>query len=137
MQPKQRVETYLQYMDSRGVPRTYAAPPIWTRLWAMGIYLPPPPFLALPVLIIVSALLGALMILVLWVAFGIMALLRPITHPHPPTLAMLRWAAPITAAFTAIANPIYYRRMARQYGLATWSTFAGVRQRVRASTSGG
>jgi hypothetical protein len=30
----------------------------------------------------------------------------------------------------AIANPIYYRRMARQHGLVTWSTFAGIRQRV-------
>jgi hypothetical protein len=128
MQPKQRVEAYLHYMESRGVPRRNVAPPLWTALWARGIFLPPPPFLALPALIALSAVLGALLVLVLWLVFGFMALFKP--HPHPPTLPMLWWAAPITAAFIAVANPIYYRRMARQHGLATWSTFAGVRQRA-------
>jgi hypothetical protein len=129
MQPKQRVEAYLQYMVSRGVPQANAAPPLWTALWSVGIFLPPPPFLALPALTAISALLGALLVLTLWLVFGALALLRPITRPLP-TLAMLLWATPIVAAFMAIANPIYYRRLARQHGLANWSTFAGMRQRA-------
>lgn len=128
MQPKQRIEVYLQYMDGRGVPRKNFAPPIWTALWSLGLFLPLPPSLMLPAMITVSALSGALLVLVLWLVFGLMALLH--TFPHPPTLAMLWWAAPITAACMAIANPVYYRRMARQHGLVTWSTFAGIRQRV-------
>lgn len=129
MQPRQRIEAYLQYMDGRGVVRRNCAPPIWTALWSAGIFLPPPPFLGVPAMVIVSALSGALLALVLWLVFGLMALLRPITG-HPPTLAMLRWTALITAGFMAIGNPIYYRRMAREHGLATWSTFAGIRQRI-------
>ncbi|MFK2905295.1 hypothetical protein ISP17_15135 [Dyella ginsengisoli] len=79
-------------------------------------------------MITVSALSGALLVLVLWLVFGLMALLHPFRYPS--TLAMLWWAAPLTAACMAIANPIYFRRMARQHGLVTWSTFAGIRQRV-------
>jgi len=129
MQPKQRIEAYLQYMEGRGVARTHFAPPIWTALWSAGIFLPPPPFLGVPAMLAVSALSGALLALVLWLVFGLIALLRPVTG-NLPTVVMLWWTTLITAGFMAIGNPIYYRRMARQHGLATWSTFAGIRQRV-------
>ncbi|HEX5305597.1 MAG TPA: DUF6404 family protein [Dyella sp.] len=129
MQPRQRVEAYLKYMDDRGVARRNCAPPLWSALWSAGIFLPPPPFLGLPAMVAVSALLGALLVLLLWLLFGLMAWLRPITG-HPPTLAMLWWASLFVAGFMAVANPIYYRRMARQHGLASWSTFAGIRQRI-------
>jgi hypothetical protein len=129
MQPKQRIDAYKRYMEGSGVARNIFAPPLWTGLWSMGIFLPPPPFLSVPALVVISAFLGALMVLVLWFVFGFMALLRPITG-HPPTLVMLWWTAPIVGGLVAIANPIYYRRMARRHGLATWSTFAGIRQRV-------
>lgn len=129
MQPKQRVEAYLQYMGGRGVARRNCAPPIWTALWSAGIVLPPPPFLGLAAMVAVSALSGALLVLFLWLLFGLMALLRPVTG-HPPTLAMLWWASLIAAGCMAIGNTLYYRRMARIHGLATWSTFAGIRQRV-------
>lgn len=105
MQPKQRVEAYLQCMDGRGIPRKSFAPPIWTARWSLGIVLPQPPFLMLPAMITVSALSGTLLVLVLWLVFGLMALLHPFRYP--PTLAMLWWTAPITAACMAIANPIY------------------------------
>lgn len=129
MQPRQRIDAYLQYMAGTGVPRNNFAPPLWTALWSMGIYLPPPPFLSAPVMCVIFAVLGALLILVLWLVFGFIALTR--RHPgHPPTLAMLEWGMAVCAGFMAIANPIYYRRMARRHGLANWSTFSGMRQHV-------
>ena len=129
MQPRQRIDAYLQYMAGTGVARTNYAPPLWTGLWSRGIYLPPPPFLGAPAMMGISAFLGALLVLVLWVLFGIAAMNRPISRPVP-TLAMLWWGAAISASFMAIANPIYYRRMARRHGLADWSTFSGMRQRA-------
>lgn len=129
MQPRQRVDAYMQYMAGTGVRRSNYAPPLWTTLWSMDIYLPPPPFLSMPVMFVLFAVLGALLIVVLWLLFGFIALTR--RHPgHPPTLAMLGWGAAITAGFMAVANPLYYRRMARRHGLADWSTFCGVRQQV-------
>ncbi|HET6432693.1 DUF6404 family protein [Dyella sp.] len=127
MQPRQRIAAYLHYMDSRGMPRRNVAPPLWTLLWSMGFFLPPPPFLRLPALGIISALLGAVLALVLWLVFCVMALFRH--HRHAPTLTMLWWTAIAVAMFMAIANTIYYRRMARRHGLAHWATFAGIRQR--------
>lgn len=129
MQPRQRIDAYLRYMAGTGVPRTNYAPPLWTGLWSMGVYLPPPPFLRAPAMIGLSAFLGALLVLVLWAAFGVMALARPVTRPVP-TLAMLWWGAAISASFMAIATPIYYRRMARRHGLANWPTFSGTPQRI-------
>ncbi|AGG89620.1 hypothetical protein RHOFW104T7_06115 [Rhodanobacter thiooxydans] len=119
MQPRQRIEAYLRHMQGGGIARSNFAPPIWTGLCSVGIFLPPPPFLKLPAMIAISAVSGVLLVLVLWVVFGLMALLRPITG-HPPTLSTFLWTAPISAALMAIGNPIYYRRMARRHGLATW-----------------
>lgn len=129
MQPRQRIDAYLQYMEGKGVARSNFAPPFWTAMWSLGVFLPPPPFLKMPAMIAVSALLGALLVTVLWMLFGYVAIMRPVTG-HPPTLAMLWWGAPIGAGLMAIANSVYYRRMARRHGLVHWPTFCGVRQRV-------
>lgn len=129
MRPKQRIEAYLRYMEARGLPRQNVAPPFWTGLWSLGILLPPPPFLGSVALFLISAVQGALLALALWVIFWIGAFLRPITRPLPP-LVFLEWIVPLAALALAIAHTIYFRRMARQHGLANWATFSGLRQRT-------
>lgn len=99
-----------------------AVPPLWEFLWARGIEVPPPPFMGPLVLGLCGAVLGPALALGVWV----LGALRPRRYHSPWHVAL--WMALAGGMAGLLFVPIYYRRMARRFGLARWSSFVGVRQ---------
>lgn len=122
MDHQQRVGLYKQYMAGEGARMDAAAPPLWELLWARGIALPPPPFLGVLPMALISAASLATIPLMLWL-LGHFGARR---HQVPWSFAV--WLVAAAALLGLVGAPIYYRRMARQYGLVSWPTFRGVRQ---------
>lgn len=124
MDHQQRVDIYRQYMAEAGADLNAAVPVPWEFAWSHGWELAPPPFMSGLGLAFFAALAYPALALLLWL---LLTVLRPMHHV-PFTFAT--WAAVLAGLFGAIATPIYFRRMAKQYGLVQWSSFAGVRQRT-------
>lgn len=125
MNHQQRVDLYKQYMAESGAAPGTAVPFLWEFAWSRGWELPPPPFISGLVLAFIGAFSYAALVLGLWLLFS----LRPRHHSHAPVIFAASIAA-VFALFGAISMPIYYRGMAKRYGLSRWSTFAGTRQRI-------
>lgn len=128
MPPKQRIEAYMRYMSARRIDKWVFAPAVWRMLWAIGIYLPPPPFMTVVSLSLFSILCGVPVGFVAWIVMFPAVLAWPISHA-PVVLAPLYWSIALAGIFIAAGNWVYYRRMARQHGLAGWASFTGLRQR--------
>jgi hypothetical protein len=124
MNHQQRVDIYRQYMADAGADLSAAVPWLWEFAWSHGWELPPPPFMSGLGLAFFAALAYPTLVLLLWLLLTVLYSLQPI----PFTFAT--WLAVLAGLFGAIRTPIYFRRMAKQYGLVQWSTFAGVRQRT-------
>lgn len=122
MKHAQRVELYRAYLAAEGTPPQHAVPPVWSLLWASGIELPPPPFLgALPLALMYAPMFASIPI-VLWVFDHLRF------HRHHLPWSWVLWLMAAAALAGAIGPPMFYRRMARRYGLLRWSTFYGLRQ---------
>ena len=125
MKHQKRVELYRQYMAESGAQPNSAVPSLWEFAWSRGLELPPPPFMGGATLALFAGIAFPALALALW----LLTLLRPRHHTHIP-FAFAAWVAAAVGVFGAIAVPLYYQRMAKQYGLSQWSTFTGVRQRT-------
>jgi hypothetical protein len=124
MNHQQRVDIYKQYMAEAGADPSAAVPWLWELAWSRGWKLPPPPFMSGLGLVFFGALAYPTLALLLWL---LLTVLRPM---HGVPFIFAAWVAVLASLSGAIATPIYARRMAKQYGLVRWSTFAGVRQRT-------
>ncbi len=127
MPPKQRIEAYKKYMLAQGIDKRLFAPAVWRVCWSLGIYLLPPPFMGVLSLALVSIIFGVPVGGVAWIVIFLDVLTWPNFHA-PVTLVPLWWSIALASILMAVGNWIYYRRMARSYGLESWSTFSGVRQ---------
>ena len=127
MQPKLRIEAYKKYMLAQGIDKWLFAPAAWRVSWSLGIYLPPPPFMSVLSLAVVSIIFGVPVGGVAWIVIFLDVRDWPNFHV-PVSLVLLWWSIAFASMLMAAGNLIYYRRMARRYGLGPWSTFTGVRQ---------
>lgn len=125
MQHQQRVELYKQYMTESGASLRAAVPSLWAFAWSLGLELPPPPFMSSLGLVLFSAMVFPLLALAFW----LITECRPRRRVHIP-FSVAAWFALAAGVCGCVLLPIYYRRMAQQYGLVQWSTFTGARQRT-------
>jgi hypothetical protein len=110
-------------MAAQGVARNHSVPKLWRWMWSLGIECPPPPFTSVLVLALICGTGLAVIPPVLW----LYSLLR---HParHHLSATELGWFMAACFAVGAWVGPFYYRRVARKYGLVSWSSFRGKRQ---------
>ena len=127
MPPKQRIEAYMRYMSSQRLDKWVFAPGLWRMLWSIGMYLPPPPFMGVVSLTLVSVACGVPVGFVAWIVMFPEVLIWPFNHQQL-LLAPLWWCIGLAGTFIAAGNWTYYQHMARQHGLADWTKFTGVRQ---------
>jgi len=123
MRSSRRVESYKQYMMSRGVGVATAFPPAWQMLWSIGIKLPPPPFLGFASLALVAGgIFGPL--------FGFSVWLLGNRGVREMTANEALWVAFITGAAFGLAMAAYYRHLARKHRLGSWAAFAASGRRT-------
>lgn len=125
MNHQRRVDLYRQYMAESGADPRVAVPPFWEFAWSRGWELAPPPFMSCFGLAFFAALAFPALAFGLWLLFT----LHPRYHSHMP-FTFAAWIAAGLGLFGVIAFPLYYKRMAKRYGLSRWSTFVGARQRT-------
>ena len=125
MDHQQRVDLYKQYMAASGADVNAAVPYLWELAWSLGWKLPPPPFMSSLGLVFFAALVFPVLAFGLWL---LLILLRPARHSYIP-FTFATWVAVALGLYGVIVMPIYFRRMAKRYGLVHWSSFRGVRQR--------
>ena len=123
MNHQQRVDIYKQYMAEAGADVNATVPFLWEFAWSHGWELPPPPFMSRFGLAFFAALAYPTLVLLLWL---LLTVLRPMYYE---LFTFATWAAVLAGLLGAIATPIYFGRVAKQYGLVHWATFSGVRQR--------
>jgi hypothetical protein len=123
MTHSERVQKYESYMAAQGVPRSTASPKLWQWLWSCGIECPPPPFMNRAALALCFGVGLSLIPVVLWLYSYFR---HPLRH-HMPVHGVI-WIVGGSFVVGALLGPVYYRRLARRCGLASWSTFHGKRQ---------
>jgi hypothetical protein len=116
MTQSRKLERYKQHMVAKGVGESTAFPPAWRMLWAMGIELPPPPFLGfIPLTIIAGGLFGPL--------FGLGAWILGNRGVREMAVNEALGAALVTGAAFGLIMAAYYRHLARKHRLGSWSAF--------------
>jgi hypothetical protein len=123
MNHSERVRRYETYMAAEGIPRNTASPKPWQWLWSRGIECAPPPFMSWLALALYGGLVLSSISIALWVYSYV---LHPFWHHMPARYAL--WITGVSFGVGALLVPIYYRRLARRCGLASWSSFHGKRQ---------
>ncbi|MGY4517104.1 DUF6404 family protein [Lysobacter sp. HA18] len=123
MNHQQRVDLYKRHMVASGADPDAAAPYLWQLAWARGWEIPPPPFMSVLALAAFAAVAYPALAFFLW-------LLTFVYPNHRVPFAYAACVAVGIGVFGVIGTPIYFHRMAKQYGLGHWSTFVGVRQRA-------
>lgn len=111
-------------MAERGADPRNATPYLWEIAWSRGWELPPPPFMSAFGLVLFALVAFPALALSIW----LLSLLRSPGGRIPFVFA--GWVAVAAGLFGAVATPLYFRRMAKRYGLKKWSTFVGVPQRT-------
>lgn len=111
-----KLDSYHQYMATRGVVETTAFPPVWRLLWSVGVKLPAPPFLSfISLVLITGSCFGPL--------FGFGAWLLGNRGLREMSVAEALWVALITGIAFGLIMAVYYRQLARKHRLGSWSTF--------------
>jgi hypothetical protein len=126
MDHQERVDLYRTYMATKGVDPKISVPVIWEFLWRQGFEIPPPPFINPFVMALAFIPVG----LAFPLALGALFVMRGAGHPfYFPPWKVVEAMMIASALAIGLGTPLYYRGMARRYGLGSWSTFIGHRQR--------
>lgn len=111
-----KLESYKQYMAAKGVAESTAFPPAWRLLWAIGIKLPPPPFLSfISLTLIAGGIFGPV--------FGFAAWILGNRGVREMAVNEALWVMLVTGGVFGLVMAAYYRKLARKHRLASWSAF--------------
>jgi hypothetical protein len=112
-----KLDSYKQYMATKGIGEATAFPPAWVILWSMGVKIPPTPFMgSVSLALITGSLFGPLFGLGAW-------LLENRGFREMPASKALRVAL-FTAAVFGLIMVAYYRHMERKQRLGSWASFS-------------
>jgi len=116
MTKSRKLDNYKQHMAARGVDGATAFPPAWHLLWAVGVKVPPPPFLGFVSLaLIAGGFFGPL--------FGLCAWLLGNRGVREMPAADALWVVLITGTAFGLIMAAYYRFLARKHRLGSWAAF--------------
>lgn len=119
----QKVEAYKALMTTRRVGTFTASPPIWQLIWSLGWEIPPPLFMSLPALFVFT-------VTTFGVLFGFSAWALGNRGASSMPLSEAGWVALVAGAAFGLAMTWYFRRLARQQALGSWSAFGSARVRT-------
>jgi hypothetical protein len=121
----EKVRCFIAEMRRRGVNQYTAAPPAWRTIWALGLPLPPPHFIAfVPLAIGTGLIFGELWGLAMWAAFWTAGLEGWI---------IVRGAAVLGLLF-GLSLAAYYRCSAWRLGLPRWQDYPALEQETNESS---
>jgi hypothetical protein len=116
MTQSRKLESYKQHMLAKGVGESTAFPPAWHILWALGIKLPPPPFIGfISLTLIAGGFFGPV--------FGLGAWILGNRGVREMAVDEALWVALVTGAAFGLTMAAYYRHLARKHRLGAWSAF--------------
>ncbi len=116
MTQSRKLVSYKQHMVAKGIGESTAFPPAWHMLWAMGIELPPLPFLGfISLTLTAGGLFGPLFGLGAWILGNRGVREMPVNEAL--------WVALVTGAAFGLIMAAYYRHLARKHRLGAWAAF--------------
>ena len=115
MTHREKVDRLVRELRQRGVSRYTTAPPLFRILWAAGLEIPPPFFIAfLPLMLLVVVSFGVL--------FGALAwLTEPVTFRLSSTILLLLSAT--AGLLFGVIMATYFRWKATRLGLTSWREY--------------
>ncbi len=118
-----KLESYKQHMLAKGVGETTSFPPVWRMFWALGIKLPPPPFLGfISLTLFTGGFFGPV--------FGLGAWFLGNRGVREMAVNEALWVALATGTVFGLLMAAYYRHLAHRHRLGSWSAFSASGRRT-------
>jgi Family of unknown function (DUF6404) len=121
MTHQDKIDFLLRHMDTLGVPRSTAAPPVWRMFWRLGVPATPPLFLGFLTLTLCISLLFAF-------SWGILIwLASSLWTDFPVSILILSGGAVLAGLFFGLFMAAHFRTIAKRHNLGPWSEYVGAR----------
>lgn len=121
---RRKVARFVADMEAKGIRRQVYAPPLYRRLWELGLAVPPPLFLGFVPL---AVLTGVLTVLLTSVGLALFERLVGLSSYHMrlfgAAVPSFVFTGAVTGTLYGLGMAAYYRWKARQFGLGTWGSY--------------